>query len=114
MKNITYTYKQNTKGNYGFYDASGNIYSGDNQYMNNLTNALSNLREGKIGRALVDELMSSSKTVNIANRKSIGADPNGTYVKWNPLDTDGGIDETGSLTQPSFISLGQEMDCTQI
>ena len=109
MKNITYTYKQDTKGSYGFYDASGNIYSGDNQYMNNLTNALSNLREGKIGRALVDELMNSSKTVNIANRDKNQADPNGTYVKWNSWDTKGGIDENGNFQRPVFISLGHEM-----
>ena len=109
MKNVTYTYRQNPEGSYGFYDASGNTYSGDNQYMENLTNALSSLRKGKVGNSLVDELMNSSNTVNIANRERNGADPNGTYVTWNPLNVDGGIDETGSRTRPAFIALGHEM-----
>lgn len=50
-------------GGYGFFDAQGNKYSGDNSFMNSLTDALNSLRAGKVGNTLVGELMNSSNIV---------------------------------------------------
>jgi RHS repeat-associated protein len=109
MTNIDYTYRTDTNGEYGFFDAQGSRYSGDDSFMNSLTSALSNLRKDKVGNALVDELMNSSNIVNIANRKTNSADSNGTYITWNSSCIDGGIDENGNRTRPAFIALGHEM-----
>lgn len=109
MTNINYTYKTDVNGEYGFFDPQGNRYSGDNSFMNSLTDALSSLRAGKVGNMLVGELMNSSNIVNIANRKVNSADPNGTYITWNSSRVDGGIDENGNRTRPAFIALGHEM-----
>ena len=109
MTNINYTYRTDANGGYGFFDAQGNKYSGDNSFMNSLTDALNSLRAGKVGNTLVGELMNSSNIVNIANRKTNSADPNGGYILWNPFSTEGGLTQNGSTNRPPYIGLGHEM-----
>ena len=109
MANINYTYRAGSDGQYGFFDSSGNKYSGNDSFMNNLSGALASLREGSVGSELVEELMASSNVVNIANRKENGAASNGTYIKWNPIKIEGGLDHTGNIARPPFIGLGHEM-----
>ena len=109
MANINYTYGTDADGNYGFFDSQGNMYSGNDVFMFNLSNALATLREGEVGNSLVNELMNSSNIVNIANRKNNSADPKGTYIKWNFSSIDGGIDQHGNRERPSYIGLGHEM-----
>ncbi len=109
MTNIDYTYRTGANGEYGFFDAQGSRYSGDDSFMNSLTDALSNLRKGKVGNALVNELINSERMVNIANRKNNSADLDGNYILWNPSNTEGGLDQNGSTNRPSYISLGHEM-----
>ena len=109
MANVNYTYRAGSDGQYGFFDSSGNKYSGNDSFMNNLSGALASLREGSVGNELVEELMASSNVVNIANRKENGAAPNGTYIKWNSTKIEGGLDHTGNIVRPPFIGLGHEM-----
>lgn len=109
MANINYTYRAGSDGQYGFFDPSGNKYSGNDSFMNNLSGALASLREGSVGSELVEELMASGNVVNIANRKENSAAPNGTYIKWNSTKIEGGLDQTGNIARPPFIGLGHEM-----
>ncbi len=107
--NVDYTYRTDPKGNYGFFDAQGNKYSGDNAFMGNLSQALADLREGAIGNALVNELINNERKVNIANRDKNGADPGGAYVTWNTSITKGGLNTAGNTTRPAYIGLGHEL-----
>ncbi len=51
--NTTYYYNQNAQGNYGFMDSKGQMYSGNNEFVNNLTTALVELRDYTTTVALV-------------------------------------------------------------
>lgn len=107
--NVDYTYRTDPKGNYGFFDAQGNKYSGDNAFMGNLSQALADLREGAIGNALVNELINNERKVNIANRNKNKAAPDGTYVTWNASNTEGGLNTAGNTDRPAYIGLGHEL-----
>lgn len=92
-----------------FLDSSGQLYSGEDQFVASLTKALGSLRSKSKGQALVDNLINSTNNVEVANRKENKADTNGTYILWNPTLTSGGPDNQGGSTRPSFIGLGHEM-----
>jgi hypothetical protein len=110
IQSSTYYYGQDANGNYGFLDSNGNLYSGNDAYVNSLSTALGNLRTGgDVGNALVGDLMTSTNKVEIANRRANGADPAGTYIKWNPSATNGGTDQNGGTSRPTYIGLGHEM-----
>jgi len=113
IQSDSYYYGQDANGNYGFIGSNGQIYSGNDTYVNSLTTALNDLRTGgDVGKGLVSDLSSSTKTVQIAQGRNT-ADPNGTYIKWNPNSTNGGPDQNGGTTRPSYIGLGHEMAHTQ-
>jgi hypothetical protein len=104
-----YYYGQDANGNYGFIGSNGQLYSGDNAYVNQLTGALNTLRSGTVGNSLVGDLMNSTNTVQIAQGNSNKAASDGSYILWNPSKTDGGPDQYGGLSRPSYIGLGHEM-----
>lgn len=109
LQSTQYYYGQNSSGTYGFIDSSGNLYSGTDAFVNSLTTALNDLRTGgNVGSALVSDLVSSTKNVQIAQGKNT-ADPNGTYIKWNPNSTTGGMNQIGTESRPAYIGLGHEM-----
>jgi RHS repeat-associated protein len=109
LQSTQYNYGQNPSGTYGFIDSSGNLYSGTDAFVNSLTTALNDLRTGgNVGSALVSDLVSSTKNVQIIQGKNT-ADPNGTYIKWNPNSTEGGINPIGTVYRPAYIGLGHEM-----
>jgi hypothetical protein len=109
--NDRYYYGSDKNGDQGFLDSSGNIYSGDNQYVSDLTNALSELGSESFGESLVDDLANSTKNVTIANSRNgeNKADENGTYILWSPKNTEGGMSENGTTSRSSFVGLGHEM-----
>jgi len=106
-----YFYGQDSNGNYGFLDASGNIYSGNDKFVGQLTTALGDLRQGgSAGAGLVNDLMTSTNNTEVVSRGVNKADSqNGAYILWNPTGTNGGPDQKGGNTRPSFIGLGHEM-----
>ncbi|MCL1934034.1 MAG: DUF6443 domain-containing protein [Candidatus Azobacteroides sp.] len=109
VQSTSYYYGQNTSGSYGFIDNNGQTYSGDNTYVNNLTTALNDLRNGgNVGNELVSDLMNSTKTVQIGQGNN-ATDPNGAYIKWDSNNTQGGFNKLGTQDRPSFIGLGHEM-----
>jgi hypothetical protein len=106
-----YYYGQDANGNYGFIDpTSGNIYSGSDQFVGQVSTALGTLRQNSVGQGLVDNLMNSTNNTQIVQRGSNSADSqNGSYIAWNPTGTTGAPDQTGSTTRPAYIGLGHEM-----
>ncbi|WP_051291073.1 M91 family zinc metallopeptidase [Pedobacter glucosidilyticus] len=105
-----YYYGQDAKGNYGFIDQSGSMYSGGNKFIGQVGTALSDLRSGKVGAGLVNDLMTSTNNTEIAQRSSNAADEkNGAYVLWNPNGTTSAPDQNGSTQRPSYIGLGHEL-----
>ena len=85
-KNV-FEYKKNTDGKYGFYNCgTGEAYSGDNQqFVNDLTKALGQLKEGKYGNQLVSFFEGSQGYHVIINN----GDENyqdGTKISWNNTD----------------------------
>jgi len=110
--NTTYIYGQDAEGNYGFFDSSGQIYSGEEQFVTDLTTALEDLRSGSKGNALVEDLMGSTNTVQIGKARGSqtnAADPNGKYIIWDSNSTMEGPDQTCNTTRPAYIGLGHEM-----
>ncbi len=51
-----YYYGYNDKSGYGMYDASGNLYTGNDKFVNSVNGALARLSLGKEGKNLVDHL----------------------------------------------------------
>jgi len=104
-----YYYGQDANGDYGFLDTNGSIYSGNDKFVGQLTTALGGLRDGgTVGSTLISDLVSSTKNVQIA-QGSNNADPNGTYIKWDPNSTTGGMNQIGTENRPAYIGLGHEM-----
>jgi len=109
-QNDRYYYGQDASGNYGFLDGSGAIYSGTDAFVGQLTSALGDLRSQPVGQGLVDNLMNSTNNTDIVKRSRNAADgTNGSYITWNPTNTNGAPDNAGSNTRQPFIALGHEM-----
>ena len=105
-----YYYGQDKNGNSGFLDASGNLYSGSNTFVNQVSSALEELSSESIGKSLVDDLASSSNNTEIAYGSRNSADEqDGSFIKWNPTKTAGGPDQSGTNTRDAFIGLSHEM-----
>jgi RHS repeat-associated protein len=109
---VSYSYGFTSSGGYGFYDNSGNIYSGNNKYLNDVSYALARLGLGKEGRKLVDFLSKNTTKIEIQNTtgsnqaRFIGISRS---IAWSSSNMNGGTDENGSTSRPSFIGLGHEM-----
>ena len=104
-----YYYGRDAKGNYGFLDASGKIYSGNDKYVGQLTTALNRLQEKTVGKDLVNNLMTSSNNVEIVQRNQNKADQAGRYILWDPNNYDGAPNQNNNILRPPFIALGHEM-----
>ena len=105
----TYNYGFTQNGGYGFYDSSGNIYSGNDVFVNQISAAIAKLGLGKNGRTLLDNLTNSQNSVEIVSRNKNSADVNGRYITINPNSTSVIPTEKGGTTPPFSISLGHEM-----
>ncbi|WP_422349038.1 DUF6443 domain-containing protein [Flagellimonas sp.] len=102
---------QDQNGNYAFIDtSSGNTYQGSDQFVSDLTAGLNDLMNGgQVGHDLVSQLAGDqNKSVEILKSGGNNADDNGTYVKWNPNNTNGPPDG-GNNQRPAFIGLGHEL-----
>ena len=123
---IEYTYT-NIGDEYGFYDANGNLYSGNTKFVNELTSALSEIQSVPEGQSVVSELMSSQHTFEIREGIENGfiakkpyysqikrINPNATkfgsggYIIWNPSNTIGGPDEIYNHKRDAYIGLAHE------
>ncbi len=110
IQTTRYHYGQDANGNYGFIDGCGNLYSGNNTFVNQLSSALGDLRSESTGRSVVDELAGSSKNTEIVyGSKNAANEQDGSYIRWNPNSIIGGPDQSGTNTPPAFIGLGHEM-----
>jgi RHS repeat-associated protein len=93
------------------YYQNGTAYNGKDPFVVQLGSALSDLSQGSIGKALVNDLEGSTNNTTALNdsrgQGNLTAD-DGNQVRWNPNGTAGGPDQKGSTTRPSFIGLGHE------
>ncbi len=108
----SYYYGYTEQSGYGMYDKSGKLYTGDDKALNAVNSSLARLSLGKEGKALVDDLMSSGNDTEIAVRNSPenkADSKSGSYIIWNPSNTNGAPDQTGNTTRDPYIGLGHEM-----
>lgn len=80
-------YGNGSNGNYGFIDNNGQLYAGDNSFVNSTSDALNNLRSKSKGEELVNYLMNSKDNVQVVKALSSqtnSAAPNGKYIIWDP------------------------------
>lgn len=108
----SYYYGYTDKTGYGMYDKSGQLYLGNDKTLNAVNGALARMSLGKEGKALVDDLMNSGNNTEIAARNGAAnsADSkNGSYIIWDPNNTNGAPDQKGNTTRDSYIGLGHEM-----
>ncbi|MBQ9467253.1 MAG: hypothetical protein IJU62_09790 [Muribaculaceae bacterium] len=122
MNGVAYYFKMGLDGSYGFYDKGGNLYHSDdyNDYINQLTAALEQLRMGPVGCALVDFLADSRQYVDVEyvkldeNGDPLGneADTNNNTVRWDPTRNRAGLTyyprEGYDSYRPAFIGLAHE------
>lgn len=111
MQRDKYHYGQDANGNYGFYNQTGNIYSGTDPFIAQTLAALNSVRQsGVVGQNLVTGLVNNVRGTEIANRASNSADLlGGAYVLWNPTGNVSAPDQTGSTTRPPYIGLAHEL-----
>ena len=111
-----YVYKKNSNGEYGFYNyKTGKAYSGNNQqFINELSDALGQLKEGKHGNSLVS-FFEGDKKNHIYIRQSKKNGQQGTAIKWNNSERTripialSHEDPIQSELSETFLSLGHEM-----
>ena len=112
----TFVYKKNAEGEYGFYNcATGEVYSGNNQeFVDDLTNALGLLKEGKYGNRLVS-YFEGRQDHTLIIRKGAQNVQVGTNIIWNntkktmlPVGTKKS-DPVQIEPAETFVSLGHEM-----
>ena len=98
-------YVKKTNGQYKFYSKNGKCYTGKNVFMGQVLNALKLLSSTPTGKELINTLLGRKNII-------IQYGYNGTeeiVVTWNDVIDNGGIDENGNITRPTYISLGHEL-----
>ena len=108
---IEYTYT-NIGDEYGFYDAHGNPYQGESEFINKLTNALNNINTGYIGNLLITSLVNSSEELFIQEDLENSYDHKTNTVNWNPNKDQIGLyyhQGKYKIDGPSFINLAHEL-----
>lgn len=114
IQTTNYYYGQDANGTWGFIDPSGNLYSGNNQFVNDVSSSLSSLQSGgNAGNALVLGLAGSSDNVMILQSNGGNSefqDPNNpqydSYVRYNP-------NASSPFQGQNYVSLGHELAHTQ-
>lgn len=99
----SYYYGADANGDYGFIGANGALYSGNDAFAGSLTTALGKLREKGAGRALVDDLASSTNIVTIETSTKNAAYTNTNEIAWNDANTN------PYSPRPGFVGLAHEM-----
>ena len=112
---IKYEWRQYDE-NWGFYDKNHNLYNGDNEYISNLSTALSQLMNGgETGYALVSNVAGADEIIKIGlgrggkNAYYSKKSESGGDISWNPRSTSTIPTENGSKSNIPFISLGHEL-----
>jgi hypothetical protein len=100
----TYTWGS-IDGTYGFVDSSGSLYSGTDTYALALTDALNELRDGNVGRDLVDYLAGDAGNMSI--RAARVGESNSAFgsegVVWDSNST-----TVAGMNRDPFVALGHE------
>jgi len=132
-KGIDYIYTYTDDG-YGFYDAHGNPYQGNSEFISKLTNALSEIQRVSEGQSVVNELMTSQHSfefrygndnkfdeansilasanlseIKATRTRNFNSNGCGGIIYWNPTLAHGGIDTNGNTIRPTYVGLAHEM-----
>ena len=91
---------QEQNNTWGFYDSEGNLFDGSDDYISNLSSALSSLMEGNTGFSLVKELVELKKSIRIGPYNSNEYFPREKAIGWSS--------DNRSLSAP-YVSLGHEL-----
>ena len=91
---------QEQNNTWGFYDSEGNLFDGSDDYISNLSSALSSLMEGNTGFSLVKELVELKKSIRIGPYNSNEYFPREKAIGWSSVNR--------SLSAP-YVSLGHEL-----
>lgn len=67
LSGVRYNYGFSQTGGYGFYDNTGNLYSGNDPYINSVSSSLAKLGLGAEGRKLIDNMSSNPTSVEFNN-----------------------------------------------
>lgn len=94
-----------------FLDSAGNAYGGPDPFVAQLSEALHRIAAGgPAGRALIEKLETSGRALEIAFGNHNDADMDeGTYVHWNPENTDSAPDQSGGCERPAYVGLAHEL-----
>jgi len=105
-------------------DPTGKVIEvkGDDEFKKKVRVAIDKIKEGKGGRTLVSKLEATKNVITIEQTddgnftvatKEVESKNNGigtgSRIGFNPRKTDGGKDEKGSTTRPTFVGLTHEM-----
>jgi len=105
-----YYYGQDADGNKGFIGADGKLYTGSDQFVSQVSEAIEYLSSGPNGSSLVDDLVTSANNTEIKlSRKNMADLDKGSFILWNPNKLGGGPDLIGGSKRPAPIGLGHEM-----
>lgn len=110
-KGIDYIYTYTDDG-YGFYDAHGNPYQGNSEFINKLTKALSNINSGYVGNLLVTSLVNSSEELLIQESSKNSYNTKTNTVNWDSDKSTIGLyynQGEYKIEGPSFITLAHEL-----
>lgn len=110
VSGVQYYYGYTEKGGYGFYDKSGNIYSGNDKFIGQVSRVLGRLALGKEGKGLVDRLANSKSDIEIRNVTGDNrASPTGKFIQFDANKITSIPTETKEPIGQNFTSLGHEM-----
>lgn len=108
---ITYQWKQ-YEGNWGFYDSNNTSYSGNNEFIGQLSTALSDLMGGgNAGYNLVDNIVNMESIITIGTNRQ-GSNqyyPETSALSWNPNGNSKVPTQNGNDSNVPFVSLGHEL-----
>lgn len=96
------------------YNKDGSEYTGKVRgFLKQTVNALDKIREGgDAGSDLITTLQDATTNTNISytsGKNEIEVRGRNRNISWNPSRTQGGLDENGNLSRPSFLGLAHEL-----
>ena len=104
---LTYGLAQDGKS-YVFYRPDGGIYEGKENFVNEVSNAITRIAATKTGKDLVNYLMTRPEVFYFGKTK-YSAINKYDHIMFNPSQTRSGFDQNGSTYSPSWLILAHEM-----
>jgi RHS repeat-associated protein len=104
------------------YNSDGSAYRGDGVkirkdgsiklrgFLKSAVNALNQVGSGDAGNSVVNELQNSNENYTVVQSSEGNSyDPSNNLIKFDPSSKDGGLNEKGVTSRPTYVGLGHEM-----